>query len=373
MGLQSSRIYYNTKDHKDICYNGHYHKAMYIGNQLVWEKKNNIYESDIDVSAYYMYEGGNTNPNHLWLKGDTQSQYKNYGMVFTFDGSSISGRRVDRDSIGYDILTGGRWYYHTAYDSTAKKTVVRYTSDNENYNEIDYTFNRVESNGVSDYTKTYTFGCLTNNYAWYYESKESYVSKNLLRLGLSSGGITTYDMRDPSVSSNTLAIYNSTPFQDSDRIICEINGELRIVDSGMVLPNNIRDWYRNSDAYYFCDDDYIWRMVRDSSDYSQIEISNLNKVATHERTVNINLGEYQASTGFRIANNHLILQVSNYIDRLLCVNLADYSKKEIIIPSGYRLHIRGGSRVIYMYEYDNSWYLSLYKDNGKFCLMKVEV
>lgn len=43
MGRQSSRIFFNTKDHKDIYFNGYYHKAMYITDSecnltLVWEK-----------------------------------------------------------------------------------------------------------------------------------------------------------------------------------------------------------------------------------------------------------------------------------------------------------------------------------------------
>lgn len=38
MGKQSSRLYFQGKDHKDIYYQGHYHDAMYIGSTLVWEK-----------------------------------------------------------------------------------------------------------------------------------------------------------------------------------------------------------------------------------------------------------------------------------------------------------------------------------------------
>lgn len=40
MGRQSSRLYYNGKDHKDIYYNGKYHNAMYYKNQggLIWQK-----------------------------------------------------------------------------------------------------------------------------------------------------------------------------------------------------------------------------------------------------------------------------------------------------------------------------------------------
>ena len=38
MGRQSSRLIFQGKDHKDIYYQGHYHDAMYLGNQLLWEK-----------------------------------------------------------------------------------------------------------------------------------------------------------------------------------------------------------------------------------------------------------------------------------------------------------------------------------------------
>ena len=38
MGMQSARIYYQGKDHKEIYFDGHYHDQMYIGSRLVWEK-----------------------------------------------------------------------------------------------------------------------------------------------------------------------------------------------------------------------------------------------------------------------------------------------------------------------------------------------
>lgn len=38
MGKQSSRIYFQGKDHKDIYFKGQYHTFMYKGNQLMWEK-----------------------------------------------------------------------------------------------------------------------------------------------------------------------------------------------------------------------------------------------------------------------------------------------------------------------------------------------
>ncbi len=38
MGMQSARLIYRGKDHKDIYFQGMYHDKMYIGSSLVWEK-----------------------------------------------------------------------------------------------------------------------------------------------------------------------------------------------------------------------------------------------------------------------------------------------------------------------------------------------
>lgn len=38
MGKQSSRIYYQGKDHKDIYFQRKFHTKMYVGNKIVWEK-----------------------------------------------------------------------------------------------------------------------------------------------------------------------------------------------------------------------------------------------------------------------------------------------------------------------------------------------
>lgn len=63
MGRQSSRIYYQVKDHKEIYYGGHYHKAMYIGSQLVWEKLKlgvtwEVAVGDITPGAYVVRSNG---------------------------------------------------------------------------------------------------------------------------------------------------------------------------------------------------------------------------------------------------------------------------------------------------------------------------
>lgn len=38
MGKQSSRLIYRKKDHKDIYFQEKYHRAMYLGNRLLWKK-----------------------------------------------------------------------------------------------------------------------------------------------------------------------------------------------------------------------------------------------------------------------------------------------------------------------------------------------
>lgn len=38
MGKQSARLYYGGKDHKDIYFQGNYHRAMYKGDELMWMK-----------------------------------------------------------------------------------------------------------------------------------------------------------------------------------------------------------------------------------------------------------------------------------------------------------------------------------------------
>lgn len=38
MGKQSARLYYDGKDHKDIYFQGNYHRVMYKGDELVWMK-----------------------------------------------------------------------------------------------------------------------------------------------------------------------------------------------------------------------------------------------------------------------------------------------------------------------------------------------
>lgn len=57
MGKQSSRIYFNGKDHKDIYFNGKLHKAMYFKDQggIIWQKLSGILNSvGCAINSYYV-------------------------------------------------------------------------------------------------------------------------------------------------------------------------------------------------------------------------------------------------------------------------------------------------------------------------------
>lgn len=71
MGKQSSRIYFQGKDHKDIWFKGNYHNSMYIGSQLVWKK---IIEKYCVISGMIcnLINGRKINPNgRFYVKKST--------------------------------------------------------------------------------------------------------------------------------------------------------------------------------------------------------------------------------------------------------------------------------------------------------------
>lgn len=82
MGKQSSRIYFQGKDHKDICFNNRYSSAMMLRNEIVWKK---IYQFDgifsfsptsfydsfsnyLEKKTYKLYDiSGKTNNDHSFF------------------------------------------------------------------------------------------------------------------------------------------------------------------------------------------------------------------------------------------------------------------------------------------------------------------
>ena len=56
MGKQSSRIYFGGADHKDIYFQGKHHDKMYIGSELVWEKRVGFEEDGEDYILLSMLD-----------------------------------------------------------------------------------------------------------------------------------------------------------------------------------------------------------------------------------------------------------------------------------------------------------------------------
>ncbi len=86
MGKQSSRMYYQGKDHKDIYFQGHYHDKMYIGSQLVWEKLKE--KGWIFVELGTTYYGATGNGQFLIIgntKQDTSSKTRYFELFSSVD------------------------------------------------------------------------------------------------------------------------------------------------------------------------------------------------------------------------------------------------------------------------------------------------
>ena len=56
---QSSTIWYQGNQHKEIYFQGHYHDKMYKGSQLIWQKLSDEYEKDLYyiIQDYSIYNG----------------------------------------------------------------------------------------------------------------------------------------------------------------------------------------------------------------------------------------------------------------------------------------------------------------------------
>lgn len=86
MGKQSSRIYFQGKDHKDIWFRGNYHNSMYIGSQLVWKK---IIEKYCVISGRIcnLLNGKKINPNGSFLMAKSTPNFS-IGRYWDDEGNS---------------------------------------------------------------------------------------------------------------------------------------------------------------------------------------------------------------------------------------------------------------------------------------------
>lgn len=138
MGRQSSRIFFQGKDHKEIFFRGHYHKAAYIGNILVWEKlvdfigkywaytrtvttnfhySNAILDSKDEVREYWELE--NIFPSGLLSMKDYFSRNDKYFIYMGRNidtnfcrGFLISKNAVNWNTVYIDTSALGRYVYN---------------------------------------------------------------------------------------------------------------------------------------------------------------------------------------------------------------------------------------------------------------------
>lgn len=92
MGTQSSRLYFDGKDHKDIYYQGKYHTAMYKGNTLLWAKTEfeniscpnyPLYMKEIDGELYGIYDTG-----YIWKLASSRKDFGLYAYSIVSNGIS---------------------------------------------------------------------------------------------------------------------------------------------------------------------------------------------------------------------------------------------------------------------------------------------
>lgn len=203
MGRQSSRLYFQGKDHKDIYFNGHYHDAMYLSDSegnvtLVWEKmKDNIEIVNILVdrlaylnglyialseTSFDLYYGtnlekmhcfkskgwGNTgvliaNENEIVVERITNEHY--YYALFTIP---ILDKTLDLKGLAWNRCMGAYFFYHDApfvvgdKNDWYKNPVHRYQPIGSNKNPI---YPQVKL--LHDNNRIVTYNGLVNKVATY--------------------------------------------------------------------------------------------------------------------------------------------------------------------------------------------------------------
>lgn len=150
MGRQSSRIYFQGKDHKDIYFQGHYHDKMYIGSQLVWEKL-----KDSLMSKYYTGFPYLLNSSKLYAENgssalfcDARNAYMtedfvSMNKVLTVD-KHMCGETEYLEYIDGLYCVNGKFFVRTYLYSGSSTVYPQYnggviysSEDGENWNQID--------------------------------------------------------------------------------------------------------------------------------------------------------------------------------------------------------------------------------------------
>lgn len=122
MGKQSSRIYYQGKDHKDIYFQGHYHDAMYVGDRLVWEKLEEKMYPLLASELGAEYVIGDDIVDDVTMFEDGSLCFENVHIphkFFVFRGDSINKTLyANEDNVSIRKLNGTNYGYWDKLDFT---------------------------------------------------------------------------------------------------------------------------------------------------------------------------------------------------------------------------------------------------------------
>lgn len=144
MGKQSARLYYDGNDHKDIFFRGKYHRAMYLGSELLWEKlpsekyflyKYNDHPRVFDVESHVL-----TDYVEYVAQSDDDDAYGNNlytsvgGNLFTHDGKNFFEHNIDEEFRypQFNVLNG----YTTSITIGIGRIQHYYIETDKNVNEL---------------------------------------------------------------------------------------------------------------------------------------------------------------------------------------------------------------------------------------------
>lgn len=249
MGKQSSRIYFQEKDHKDIWFQGNYHNAMYVGSQLVWKKLpvgKNIYllggRSEI---ADYNGKFGYT--DHILF-------LRKKGFVSVFDGyiqysndltAWVRLHEIEDGYYGMRFLNDDELYGVKSIavnESKYETSVFRYSIKEDSYLEFKIDSDDKISN-VSEFCSYSGYYCLQNNGSY---------GTGITLYKINKDGISTIEIPSNTTSGN-VRIYRSGAIYAIDEKIYFIKQTGTRSGSNVLYSRKLFYYDENGEEKEVCD------------------------------------------------------------------------------------------------------------------------
>lgn len=174
MGRQSSRLYFQGKDHKDIYFQGHYHDAMYLTDSegiatLVWEK---LKGEPVNIRYISMLSYIN---GKYYLVAESSEWTSDFGYPVLYEGISLS-KMKKRGLIFGDNPVRGRYYVMHSYlnrlviiktynISERAVAIVPIVDNKADMDNISYELDTYEYSGYTPYQSS---ECVYKNGNYYY-------------------------------------------------------------------------------------------------------------------------------------------------------------------------------------------------------------